>query len=98
MTDGDTVAVKYTLLPQNASDYGITWTSADESIVTVRNNKGEIRLIGQAEGKTTLIATTENGLTEQCAVEVTPQSAYEQLNGNERQFVKDICTLLILAL
>lgn len=94
VVNGNFTVVKYTLLPQGASDYGITWTSADESIVTVRNNKGEIRLIGQAEGKTTLIATTENGLTEQCAVEVTPQSAYEQLNGNERQFVKDILPIM----
>ena len=69
VTDGDTVAVKYTLLPQNASDYGITWTSADETIVKVRN-VDEVKLIAQSEGKTTIIATTDNGVTAQCAVEV----------------------------
>ena len=78
VTDGDTVAVKYTLLPQNASDYGITWTSADETIVKVRN-VDEVKLIAQSEGKTTIIATTDNGVTAQCAVEVVPKSAYEQL-------------------
>lgn len=66
VTDGDTVAVKYTLLPQNASDYGITWTSADETIVKVRN-VDEVKLIAQSEGKTTIIATTDNGVTAQCA-------------------------------
>ena len=27
VTNGDTAVLKYTLLPQDASDYGITWTS-----------------------------------------------------------------------
>mgnify|MGYP002515718024 CR=1 FL=1 len=45
VTDGDTVAVKYTLLPQNASDYGITWTSADETIVKVRDVDRSVVLI-----------------------------------------------------
>ena len=67
VTDGDTVAVKYTLLPQNASDYGITWTSADETIVKVRD-VDEVKLIAQSEGKTTIIATTDNGVTAQCAL------------------------------
>lgn len=92
--NGDYTVVKYTLLPQGASDYGITWTSADESVAKVQNNKGEIRLNGESEGKTTLIATTENGVTAQCSVEVTPQSAYDQLNNNEKQFVTDILPIM----
>ena len=92
--NGDYTVVKYTLLPQGASDYGITWTSADESIARIHDNKGEIRLIGESEGKTTLIATTENGVTAQCSVEVTPQSAYEQLKTDEKQFVNDILPIM----
>lgn len=94
VTDGDTVAVKYTLLPQNASDYGITWTSADETIVKVRD-VDEVKLIAQSEGKTTIIATTDNGVTAQCAVEVVPKSAYEQLTKDEKEFVNDILPIMI---
>lgn len=93
VTDGDTVAVKYTLLPQNASDYGITWTSADETIVKVRN-VDEVKLIAQSEGKTTIIATTDNEVTAQCAVEVVPKSAYEQLTKDEKEFVNDILPIM----
>ena len=93
VTDGDTVAVKYTLLPQNASDYGITWTSADETIVKVRD-VDEVKLIAQSEGKTTIIATTDNGVTAQCAVEVVPKSAYEQLTKDEKEFVNDILPIM----
>ena len=93
VTDGDTVAVKYTLLPQNASDYGITWTSADETIVKVRD-VDEVKLIAQSEGNTTIIATTDNGVTAQCAVEVVPKSAYEQLTKDEKEFVNDILPIM----
>lgn len=94
VVNGNFTVVKYTLLPENASDYGITWTSADESTMRIYDNKGEIRAIGESVGKTTIIATTENGVTAQCAVEVTPQSAYEQLQTNERQFVKDVLPIM----
>lgn len=52
--------IKYTLFPKDASDYGITWTSADESVATV-NEKGEVR--AKSVGKSVIIATTENNIT-----------------------------------
>ena len=54
----------------------------------------EVKLIGQSEGKATIIATTENGITAQCAVEVVPKSAYDQLNSSEKQFVTDILPIM----
>lgn len=93
VTNGDTSVLKYTLLPQDASDYGITWTCTDESVLKIRD-VDQVKLIGQSEGKATIIATTENGVTAQCAVEVIPKSAYEQLNSNEKQFVDDILPIM----
>lgn len=93
VTDGDTITLKYTLLPQGASDYGITWTSVDESIATVYND-GNIELKGQAEGKTTIIATTEDGVSAQCSIKVVPKSAYDQLGKDEKQFVDDILSVI----
>lgn len=89
ITNGDSTVIKYTLLPQDASDYGISWTSADESIVKVRDSKN-VQAISQSEGKTTIIATTESGVTAQCTIDVVPKSAYEQLKKPEKQFVDDI--------
>ena len=62
VTNGDTSVLKYTLLPQDASDYGITWTCTDESVLKIRD-VDQVKLIGQSEGKATIIATTENGVT-----------------------------------
>lgn len=77
---------KYTLLPKNASDYGITWTSADESVAIV-NDKGEVE--AKSEGKTVIIATTESGVSAQYTVTVTPMSVWQQLNAEEKAFVND---------
>lgn len=89
----DTVAVKYTLIPTNASDYGITWTCADESVAKLKTDNG-IGLKGWSVGKTTIIASTENGVVFQCAIEVIPKSAYEQLNKVEKQFVDEILPVM----
>ena len=62
VTNGDTSVLKYTLLPQDASDYGITWTCTDESVLKIRD-VDQVKLTGQSEGKATIIATTENGVT-----------------------------------
>ncbi|MEI5993772.1 Ig-like domain-containing protein [Candidatus Enterococcus mansonii] len=55
--------------PENATNKKITWSSSDPSIATVSGN-GEIT--GQALGKVTIIAQTEDGHKEsRCIVEVT---------------------------
>lgn len=71
----------------DASDYGITWTSADESVAIV-NDKGEVE--AKSEGKTIIIATAENGVSAQYSVEVTPMSVWQQLTADEKAFVNDV--------
>ena len=78
---------KYTLLPKDASDYGITWTSADESVAVV-NDRGEVE--AKSEGKTVIIATAESGVSAQYAVEVKPMSVWQQLTADEKAFVNDV--------
>ena len=58
----------------DASDYGIAWTSADESVAIV-NDKGEVE--AKSEGKTIIIATAENGVS-------------AQLTADEKSFVNDV--------
>lgn len=87
ITDAENSKIKYTLLPENASDYGITWTSVDESVATV-NEKGELE--PKAVGKTIVIATTKNGVNARCSVEVTHINAWEQLEAEEKKFVETV--------
>ncbi|MBR0424887.1 MAG: Ig-like domain-containing protein [Clostridia bacterium] len=74
--------LSYVLMPENASDYGITWKSANPSIAEVDKN-GNITAV--SDGTTTIICSAENGQMATCSVIVKPRSAIEQLNEKEKQ-------------
>ena len=63
----ETGTVTATVEPSNASYKTVTWTSADPAIATIDAN-GKIKGVGL--GKTTVTATTVNGLTANCQVTV----------------------------
>lgn len=65
---GKTAYLEYGILPKNATDKSVTWSSDDEKIVTVTGN-GEIK--GLSIGNATITVTTGNGKTGTCAVSVT---------------------------
>ena len=58
MNVGDSDILTVTITPDNATNQNITWSSSDESIVTV-NSEGEIE--GISSGNTTITATTKDG-------------------------------------
>lgn len=65
---GDRATLTATVLPSNASDKTISWSSSDESVATVKNGKATAISAGQA----TITATTKDGgLTASCIVNVT---------------------------
>ena len=65
-----TVGEKFTLTadvyPEEASDKAVIWTSSDSSVATVAG--GVVFAVG--EGSCEIIATTSNGVTESCTVDV----------------------------
>lgn len=65
----------YSLFPENASDYGMKWKSADESIATV-NEEGVIT--GIAPGQTSITISTPDGLIETCKVTVIEKRIHVQ--------------------
>lgn len=77
----ETVQQQYTLLPDNASDYGLSWKSANTEIAEVDAN-GNIR--GVAPGTTTIVCSTSNGIMDTCEVVVKEPSDIEQLNDDEK--------------
>lgn len=56
-----------TIMPSNATDKTVTWTTSDSSIATV-TSAGVVR--GVAYGTATITATSSNGLTATCTVNV----------------------------
>ena len=70
---GKSAAVTANVLPEDADDKTVTWTSGDESIATV-SNSGRVR--GVAEGTVTITATTNDGhYTATCEVTVEPSTS-----------------------
>lgn len=65
---GDTFGIKYTIMPENASNKKVSWTSSDTSVATV-DNFGVV--IGKGAGKATVTVKTEDGeKTATCVVTV----------------------------
>lgn len=58
-----------TVLPEDADDKTVTFTSSDPAIATVTPKQGNV--VGKTEGKTKITGTTANGLTVTCDVTVT---------------------------
>ncbi len=66
---GQTLTISASVLPENATEPAITWSTADNNIVTV-NQSGLITAINP--GVTTITVTATNGVTGTCTVTVTP--------------------------
>lgn len=64
---GESESLSYTILPVDASNQNLSWSSSDESIVSV-SDKGLVNAINQ--GQATITATTNNGYSANCVVTV----------------------------
>lgn len=84
ITESEKIKLEYTLFPENASDFGLSWKSADESIATV-DEAGVITAV--APGQTTISISTKDSVIDTCAVTVSQKSAYERLSQKEQAFV-----------
>lgn len=62
-----------TVLPQNATDSSVSWTSSDPFVATVSN--GLVSAV--SAGKATIVASTPNGKISMCTVTVTEKTANE---------------------
>lgn len=66
---GDHSTLSATVLPSNASDKSVNWSSSNESVATV-NSKGKITAISAGQAIIT-VTTTDGGLTASCTVNIT---------------------------
>lgn len=65
--EGQSEQLTAKVLPENATDKSITWSSSDSSIVTV-NHTGKVTAV--SSGETVVTATTSNHITASCTVRV----------------------------
>ena len=73
---GETYALQATVLPENATDKTVTWTSSAPETVSVDEN-GTLESIS-AGSATITVTTTNGGKTAECVVTVVPE-----INGHE---------------
>ena len=71
MVEGDTENLTATVMPANATEQGVTWTSSNGNVATV-DAQGKVTAV--AEGTAIITATSVNGKTAQCAVVVSKKS------------------------
>ena len=84
METGDRYSLQATVLPSNASDKSLNWSSNNESVVTV-NSKGKITAVSAGQAIITA-TTTDGGLTASCTVNITQKivpATGIKLNYNE---------------
>ncbi|WEA55755.1 Ig-like domain-containing protein [Lactococcus lactis] len=72
---GATETLSATVLPADAEDKTINFTSSDTAIATVTPVQGKVTAV--AAGTSTITVTTSNGLTATCEVTVTAASGGE---------------------
>ncbi len=76
----DVSTITPTVLPNNATNKTVTWSSSDASVATV-NEKGTVT--GKKAGTATITAKTVNGKTATCKVTVLQQVTSVTLNKSE---------------
>ncbi|MDE7421257.1 MAG: Ig-like domain-containing protein [Muribaculaceae bacterium] len=76
MTNGETLTLTATLLPENAIETEITWSSDNEEVAKVENGKVTAVAIGKAT-----ITATAGGFTATCAIKCYPQLGDADWNG-----------------
>ena len=72
MEEGTSAGLSATVLPENASDRRVTWTSSDPDVVTV-DSSGKIE--ARRAGEAMVTAVTSNELTASCRVTVTERQS-----------------------
>lgn len=73
LTVGETRTLVATVLPENATDKSVTWSSSDQTVATVDAN-GKVTAV--KDGSATITVTTVDGSkTASCAVSVSPVTA-----------------------
>ena len=76
---GQTVQLTETVLPANATDKSVSWSSSNSSVATVSSGL----VTGVSAGSATITATTnDGGLTASCAVTVTPVVLTDYVQAN----------------
>lgn len=81
LKEGETVELKATVGPENATDKSVTWTSSDESVATVSKD-GKVTAVKAGSVKITATAVSGKNVTATCDITVTQAEVKKPVSGN----------------
>lgn len=85
--EGEQIQIDATVLPEDATDKTIEWSSSDENIATV-DDTGLISLLKKGTAVITASATDDSGISAKCAVVVTEYSGIEEILTDKDTYVR----------
>ena len=69
LSEGDSETLVATVLPSNASNKSVTWSSSDDTVATVNSN-GLVTAVGDSGNANITVTTVDGGFTAQCAASI----------------------------
>ena len=81
LKEGETVELKATVGPENATDKSVTWTSSDESVATVSKD-GKVTAVKAGSVKITATAVSGKNVTATCDITVTQAEVKKPAQNN----------------
>lgn len=84
---GEQIQISAAVLPENASNKDILWSSSDETVATV-DNTGLITLITLGQATITASATDGSGVSATCEVVVTVATGIDDILSDTNTYVK----------
>lgn len=85
--EGEQIQITVTVLPEDATNKEIVWSSSNENVATV-NDSGLISLIGNGTAVITVSASDESGVSAECAVIVTETTGINDILTDKSSYVK----------
>lgn len=84
---GEQIQISAAVLPENATNKTISWSSSDESIATV-SDSGLVSLIKKGQAVITASATDESGVSAECAIIVSETSGIGDVLSDKSVYVR----------
>lgn len=85
--EGEQIQINATVLPEDASNKTVRWSSSDERVAPV-DDTGLISLLAKGSAVITASATDDSGVRAECAIVVTDASGVENILTDRTSYVK----------
>lgn len=87
MTIGETATLTATVLPENAADKTVTWSSSNPKVISINAETGEITACGKGKSTITATAVDGSGVSGSCEITSVGKSQYYDFDLNGLYYI-----------